>query len=355
MSRSARDKRADVLRLVEAARAVARGRASLEADLVRTTGLSPEGVNLAFDRHLELDPSDEDLDALVAGAGAAKHVVVVLSANVFVAALRAIAIARAASPSVAVRPSRREPHFARALVAAAGDPGLTWIEAHEGDDARDDAVLERLFGGEVHVYGRDATIAAVRARVGARIRVRGHGAGMGVAVVGEGADLADAARALARDVVAFDQRGCLSPRVALVEGEDRARAFAEALDGALAEANARVPRGTLSEDERVALARYAATMAFAGDIVRGAAHAVGLAPAGAPLVVPPPGRHVHVAPVASMNEVEARLADLASVIVAVGADDPARARPHVPRHARLSALGEMQRPPLDGPVDRRPA
>ncbi len=178
MTRTDGEKRADVRRLVEAARAVARDPGALTADLVRTTGLSPEGIALAFERHLELDPSDADLDALVAGAGAAKHVVVVLSANVFVAALRALAIARAASPSVVVRPSRREPDFARALVAHTRDPGLTLVE---------DLALDRLFGGEVHVYGRDATIADVRARVGERIRVRGHGAGMGVAVVTEGA------------------------------------------------------------------------------------------------------------------------------------------------------------------------
>src|SRR5208283_100464 len=105
--------------------------------------------------------------------------------------------------SVAVRPSRREPHFARALVERAGDPGLTLVE--EVDPAR-------LFGGEVHVYGRDATIASVRGRVGERVRVRGHGAGMGIAIVSAQARLEAAADSLAEDVVAFDQRGCLSPR-----------------------------------------------------------------------------------------------------------------------------------------------
>jgi len=351
MSRSALEKRADVLRLVEAARVVARDRGGLVGDLVRTTGLSEEGVHLAFDRHLELDPSDADLDALVAGAGAAKHVVVVLSANVFVAVLRAVAIARAASPSVIVRPSRREPHFARALVEAARDPGLALAEG--AGDARDDAALERLFGGEVHVYGRDATIAAVRARVGARIRVRGHGAGMGVAVIGAGAALDEAARSLADDVVAFDQRGCLSPRIAFVEGEGRASSFADALHSALTTANERTPRGALHEDERAELSRYGATMAFAGRVASGAGHLLGIAPPGAPLLIPPTGRHLHLVPVASLDEVEAHLAALAPVLVSVGTDDVARVRPHVPAHARLSLLGAMQRPPLDGPVDRR--
>ncbi len=117
--------RADVARVVEAARKVAGDRGRLVEELVASTGLTRQGVELAFARHLELEPTDAEIDALAASAGAAKHVVVILSANVFVAALRAIAIARAASPSVVVRPSRREPHFARALVEAAADPGLT--------------------------------------------------------------------------------------------------------------------------------------------------------------------------------------------------------------------------------------
>jgi acyl-CoA reductase-like NAD-dependent aldehyde dehydrogenase len=342
--RSDAEKRAAVWRVVEAARTVAANRGALVPALVTTTGLSAQGVELAFARHLETDPREEDVAALVASAGAAKHVVVILSANVFVAALRAIAIACAASPSVVVRPSRREPHFARALVEAAAMDGLTLAEEVD---------LGRLFGGEVHVYGRDATIAEVRARVDERMRVRGHGAGMGVAVVSAAADLDGSAAALARDVVAFDQRGCLSPRVALVEGAERAARFGEALDAALRAAEERVPRGELHEDERAEARRYASTMAFAGRVLASEKHAVGIAAPGSPLVVPPPGRHVHVAPVATLEEVAAAMRELAPVLVAVGADDVERTRRLAPSHARVSALGEMQRPPLDGPVDRR--
>lgn len=344
MSRPFAERAADVGRLVEAAGRVA-GRDALVAKLVASTGLSREGVELGLDRHLELAPTEEEIGALVASAGDAKHVAVILSANVFVAALRAIAIARAASPSVVVRASKREPHFARALVEAVGEPGLTVVEEID---------FARLFGGEVHVYGRDATIASVRARVGERIRVRGHGAGMGAALVGPGANLDDAARALADDVVAFDQRGCLSPRVALVEGEGRAKAFAEALHGALEALEAKVPRGRVHEEERAEAARYEATLAFAGEVFRGGSHLVGLASPGSPLTIPPPGRHLHVAAVRSLDDAADLLRDLAPVIVALGTDDPERASRIAPTHARLSPLGRMQRPPLDGPVDLRP-
>jgi hypothetical protein len=344
MIRTEGERRDAVWRVVEAARAVAKDRGSLVTDLVASTGLSREGVELGFERHLELDPSEEEVAALVASAGAAKHVVVILSANVFVAALRAIAIGCAASPSVVVRPSRRDPHLARALVQAADAQGLTL--AAEVD-------LSRLFGGEVHVYGRDATIAAVRAGVDHRMRVRGHGAGMGLALVSARADTDAAAEALARDVVAFDQRGCLSPRVALVEGDALAARFAGSLHGALERAASLVPRGVLHADERAEARRYEQTLAFAGRAFSGASHLVGLASVAAPLAVPPPGRHVHVAPVASLDSAASLLSELAPVLVALGSDDPDRARALAPSHARVSLLGEMQRPPLDGPVDRR--
>ncbi|HEY2509734.1 MAG TPA: acyl-CoA reductase, partial [Polyangiaceae bacterium] len=189
---------------------------------------------------------------------------------------------------------------------------------------------------------------------GERIRVRGHGAGMGAALVGPGANLEEAARALADDVVAFDQRGCLSPRVALVEGEERAKAFAGTLHEALEALERKVPRGRLRDDERADASRYAATLEFAGEIFRGPTHLVGLVSLGAPLTVPPPGRHLHVAAVRSLDDAGALLAEIAPVLVALGTDDPERASRIAPAHARLSPLGRMQRPPLDGPVDRRP-
>jgi hypothetical protein len=345
MTRGLAERKHDVLRLVEAARAVANERASIVEDLIATTGLSREGVELGFTRHLELQPSDAEIEALVASAGDAKHVVVILSANVFVAPLRAIALARAASPSVVIRPSRRDPPFARALVARAADPGLSLV---------DEIDLPRLFGGEVHVYGRDSTIAEVRARVGERIRVRGHGAGMGVALVSPAASLEVAASALAGDVIAFDQRGCLSPRVAIVIGDsERAERFASALSLALTLAGARVPRGIVHADERAEASRYEATLSYAGRVIVGADHVVGVGPAGAPLVVPPPARHVHVVPAASEHEARRLLEPLRAVLVSFGCDDAPLAARVAPPHARRSSLGEMQRPPLDGPVDLR--
>jgi acyl-CoA reductase-like NAD-dependent aldehyde dehydrogenase len=348
MSRSVDERIGDVRRLLAAARELRSRRAALVPAIVDSTGLSPEGVDLAFQHHLEVEASADDLERLVARAGDAEHVSVVLSANVFVGALRAIAVARAAAPSVVVRPSRRDPAFARALVEAAADRAIVL------DEGFDVAKQDR---GEIHVYGRDETIADVRAK--ARVRVRAHGSGMGVAWITAKAELAAAARGVADDVVVFDQRGCLSPRVVLVEGDtERAAELASALHAELERLDASVPRGAVPAEDRAACGRYVATMTYASQVLVGGDHAIGIAPPAAPLVLPPAYRHVHVAACFALSDAEKLLAPLAKGIAAFGSDDldAARAIANVtaPR-ARLALLGRMQRPPLDGPVDLRDA
>lgn len=344
MSRSAEQRVADVRRLLAASRSVYERRALLVDELVRTTGLTPEGVKLGFEL-LERDAGDDELRALVAAAPQVEHVHVVLSANVFVAPVRALALARAASERVTVRPSPRDPVLARAVVEALRDDAVAIVAE------RDVAAVDR---GEIHVYGRDETIAAVRSAARPGVVVRGHGAGLGVAVVTHAADVDRAAASLAPDVVAFDQRGCLSPRIAFVEGdEERAFAFAEALHDQLGAWQARVPRGEPTPQERADSARWCDTLAFVGRLRRGAAHAVASLPPGAALAVPPTGRHVLVVGEPTLAAIAARIAPIARVVVAAGSDDPARASTAVPSHARASVLGRMQRPPLDGPVDRR--
>jgi acyl-CoA reductase LuxC len=344
MSRGIDARVADVKNLLVAARALYANRAHMAPDIARSTGLSVQGVELGF-ASLERDATDAELRAVVAGAGNAERVHVILSANVFVAPLRAIAIARAAAEHVSVCPSRRDPWFARALVAEARDDAIA---------LKQDRDVASIDADEIHVYGRSQTIATVRARARAGVTVRGHGAGMGVAMVTRAANVPAAAELIAADVVPFDQRGCLSPRIAIVEGDEaRAQSFARALDERLRAWGARVPRGVLFDDERADAVRWRDAMAFAGRVWEGGHHAVGLAPFGAPLAIPPPGRHVHIAAERTLEAAGARLGSIARFVVAVGADNAARVMAFVPSHARVSSLGAMQRPPLDGPVDRR--
>jgi hypothetical protein len=345
--RSLRDRIEAVRKIIRAAQRVADERATLVDRLVLDTGLSLEGVGWAFDHHLEVAPADAEIEALVASTDPSSDVAVILSSNVFTAALRALAIACASAPRVVVRTSRREPTFASALVRAVGDTSVTLApELHIAD----------VEHGEIHVYGRDATITSVRASARAGVRVRGHGAGMGVAFASRDANLHASASALARDIVAFDQRGCLSPRIALVIGaEGRAEAFAEALDDALAKIAQVVPRGRLDEIERADARRFRDAMSFVGSVRASRDHVVAVAPSCTTLTVPPSGRHILIVPVLDTAAARRALAPLDRAIVAVGADSRAAAQLIAPSHARASCLGHMQRPPFDGPVDHRTA
>lgn len=330
---------ARVRAVLEAARAVTSGprRGALEAELRRSSRLSPQGVALALDRHLELQPSDEALALLLARAArtpepAACHVL--LAANVCTAALRALAFAAAVSPRVVVRPSRRDPALADALLGELRGGGFARAER-----------LEPRAGEEAHLHGSDETLAVVPVEPG--VRVLRFGSGFGLAFPQGEED----ARPLAADVVAFDQRGCLSPRVALVPAE-RAEPFARALAEALAEAEDVVPRGPLEAGDRAELSRWRAAARALGRTLEGEAFAVGLSEELDVGLVPPPCRVIQVVPCDGLGPRAAGWAARATILGGAGPLFEAARR--VAPAARAVPLGEMQRPPLDGPVDLRP-
>jgi hypothetical protein len=187
--------------------------------------------------------------------------------------------------------------------------------------------------------------------------VRGHGAGFGVALV----EAPAASLEVSWDVIAFDQRGCLSPRIVFVDGSrDVAREFAAALAAELEKRDRQVPRGVLSDDERHAAARYVRTLMAVGSVTSGASFVVGLDPDPRALLLPPPGRHVHVVPIGDAEKLGNLLGHLAQGITCIGhAEDRregsslAKTLRKIAPGARWSSLGAMQSPPLDGPVDRR--
>ncbi len=324
--------------------------AALVQALARSTSLTPPMVQRALRRNLERDVSDADLDRIFAWAGdEVDEVAVVLSAGVLTAPLRALALARAAGRRVTVHPSQRDPRFAELLVAELASPDVRLAGRFSGADFR---------GQELHVYGADETIRTLRAQVPAAVRVRAHGHGFGIVWVGTPDETA--ARAIAEDVVDFDQRGCLSPRVVFVP-ERGADALAIALADRLEVMATVLPRGPLSDDERQQAVRYRDTLHFAGALHEGPAHLVGIASAGSPLLVPPPGRHVHVAAVSSRAEIATKLGPLARFVTTIGSDvagvsttlsTELAASLGAPQ-ARVAPLGAMQTPPLDGPVDGR--
>lgn len=319
--------------------------------LPAATGLSEAGVELGLSRHLETSAPDEDLERLVHRAGTAPRVHVVLSANVFVGIVRAVALAVASSPSVRIRASSREavmaPLLLRALSETDGPPDVEKSER-----------LDPVEGEVVHVYGRRDTIADVTIRSREGVRVVGHGPGFGVAMIDAHSPAFDlAAERLSWDVIAFDQRGCLSPRIALVAGSrEEVEAFGERLSLELEAREREVPRGSLTDDELRAQSLYRATAKAVGHCHIGRASAVGVdtAPRGLPL--PPPGRNVHVARAPSSDDFDRLLAPFRGAITCIGHDAETSCAQQLllfAEGARSQSLGRMQCPPLDGPADLR--
>lgn len=112
--------------------------------------------------------------------------------------------------------------------------------------ARADAVV---------VFGDDDTIAHFRSRVRADQRFVAHGHKVSFGVIFE--DLAFASvEDAARDVVAFDQLGCLSPHVLYVGGD--ARVYAARLAAAME----RIPRGSLPLSAASAIRTLCEDVAF---------------------------------------------------------------------------------------------
>jgi hypothetical protein len=342
--------------LVQAARRLAsphtRCGRLLRSRLLDTTGLSPEGIDLGLREHLETNPTERDIAKLLSCATPSAHVHVVLSSNVFTAPLRALALACAGSERVTVRPSSRDPAFVEALVEQLdAEPvrrSIDWSDA-----------LAPSAGEEVHLYGSDETMREVCAELSPDVRVRAHGTGMGIAIIGSRIECDLAAQKVATDMVPFDQRGCLSPRVAIVQGDlDRATQFAVALGKQLVQWASRVPLGLQSGPERAQSTRYRDTARLLGDLITTESSMIGVQSRPTALYIPPPGRHLGVVAFDDPSEAAAAVAAVARKVAAIGVagDETGWAQTALGgcwQAARRSDLGRMQRPAFDGPVDLR--
>lgn len=147
------------------------------------------------------------------------------------------------------------PHFARLL--GEEDPLLgdslaaTWWPGSSGAEVGE-VWLERA--GMVVVYGEEEAVRGVRRAAPVETEVLVYGPKLGVGLV-----LPDAADGggswpsrLARDVCAYEQQGCVSPRTVYVLGDDPLP-FARALSGAMEEEVTRIPRPGPGAAEAVAL------------------------------------------------------------------------------------------------------
>jgi hypothetical protein len=348
--------RARIEAWIEATRRVTRPYApALVESIASESGLSPQGVSFALDDVLEIDRAPAELSRFLANpslsvVGERSSVAIVLASTVPTAGFRAVAWALAQSPRVVVRPSRRCRALVSTIVEACG--GLVAL-APPSDRPEDDlrALVDDLGPrSALHVYGGDETLDAARAATNARddLHLELHGPGFGVVIAPE-ADVIDAARAIALDVVAFDQRGCLSPRLVLAVGS--ASKCVDALHAALDVEDTLHPRGDLDDDERSAIVICRDAALFKGRVLESAGHLVLDLGIAVGLSISPVGRVLPVESVRDLDHAMEHLRPIASRVTRIATIDAWRER--LESMAPTCALGEMQRPAFDGPVDKR--
>jgi hypothetical protein len=184
-----------------------------------------------------------------------------------------------------------------------------------------------------------------------------HGFGFGVVVLDEAMLNADSGlpRRLAEDMIAFDQRGCLSPRIAFVNAPlSSTREFACALMRELEEFQRSIPLGRLTPDEAADSVRFRDCMTFAAsDCLQSEAGSVAIVERPERYGIPPIGRNLLLA---CGVDLEQALLPIQQHVTQVGTacSDAVLGRiERVLPLARLAPVGTMQRPPFDGPVDQR--
>ena len=268
------------------------------------------------------------------------------------------------SPAL-VKPASRDP-ATPALVAAALaeiDPILGRCIAVVPLDTGDESSMRAFLASDcVVASGSDATLDAVRARLGPGQQFVGYGHRFSVAAVGADALDASTAEALALDVSLWDQLGCMSPIAIYAVGSAAAarEAFAEELAQALARRERVAPLGEIDaasgalvrherEEARMRLAGTPTGRLLEGEDLR---WTVVLEP-DARARPAPLHRFVRIHPVSSPEELAAALApvlDQLSTVAIAGLERPSLGLDP----ARLCDPGRMQCPPLGAPHDGRP-
>lgn len=286
--------------------------------------------------------------------------VVVLSGNVVTGAARAVGWPLLFGWPVLAKASSGDDTLARLLEAALaeGDPELGDAYRSVSYAASHETLNSTLFeqADAVSVYGSDDTVNTIRAQLGASVSFIAHGHGLGAVYVGRAALAARetaqlAARGLALDVAAYDQRGCLSPHVAWVErgGLISPVQFAELVHAELTLLRTTLPRGSLPVQLGGAQVGWRGVGALRGRLFEGDGFAVSCEDGG-PLRVSPGYRNLQVIALESPAELTHKLAPLGLHLKCLGYAGierstllsllPARVAP------RLCPVGQMQRPPV---------
>ncbi len=253
-------------------------RRRIETELPAAAGFSPEIVREGLARGLASWTGaalralvDVELGDAEAFHGAPTTAAILAGAIPMPALLEVVAALCVRSPVLA-KPSAHDPVTAPAVAGALAelDPALGQCVALADFRHDDEACMDALCQADcVVVTGSDTAVSSLAARVLPPRRLVAHGHRISLAALGpaalEEASLAEAARGLALDTALWDQLGCCSPVAVYVAGPTAAAGrAAHALADALADAEARWPRGTASPEAEAAAAHERALAEMRG-------------------------------------------------------------------------------------------
>ncbi len=348
--------------------------------LAESTGLSVAMIEWGLSTSFET----MDLDALIrVGASLdtappkaqcipvpARLVVAVLAGNVFTAGLRAVLLPLLAGAPVLAKASSADDVLPRYLKTALDQTDPLVGACYEVLTAgrQDTGVHAALFESAevVSLYGADATVSEVRRQLPPTARLIAHGHGLG-AVVLPASTMSQPERAVtvaervALDVAAYDQRGCLSPHVVLVQkgaGVD-ARALARLLaERGLAPLQKSLPRGSLPEDAAAEQMQWRGVAVARGELHEGEAFSTSYE-GDLPLRPSPGYRNVGVYDCQNLSSAAQALQPFGVHLKALGVAGGIEVQREMAR-ALLPPLapcvgdvGCMQTPPLDALADGR--
>ena len=320
-----------------------RDKARLVEDLLPATvaqGFSPEVARAGLEAETE-SWSESALvglsDELPTGwqARAPRAVLVIAARTLPASMLRQCLFARALGARVLLKCAAGQEAVGEVLHAI--DPAIEPTPFASDDRAAAQSAI--ALADTVVVLGSDETVRALRAETPAGKGFAAHGHKVSAAWLGPAPSDADVT-GLARDVVAWDQAGCLAPQVVWVEGDPtHVRQVGERLTKALQTIERELPLADLSA-HRVARQRVVPLVAMLGGELLGT-QTTFIATLPEAAFRPSPGpRMVWLLP-ADASALDALMPILSTLAVA-RSSTPTLASPSV----RLCAPGEMQRPPL---------
>jgi acyl-CoA reductase-like NAD-dependent aldehyde dehydrogenase len=337
--------------------------AQLRTALLDATRLSRQAIEYGLRTTLTLFEPD-NLLALYSSRNGERHptaVVTVLAGNVFSAAARPLLLPLLCGVPVLAKAASADDVLPRFLERA-----LHRIEPALGNAckvvcfAREQSGLERALlepAEVVAVYGSDETVAELGRHIAPSTLLIGHGHGLGAIYIARDALKSECcARGLAArvaiDVAAYDQRGCLSPHVALMEsgGVMTARAFAQLVSECLRAAAEELPRGQLDATSAARELQWRGVAAAIGELQHGNGWAVSYEASG--LLRPSPGfRNLALYDCDDIADARARLGQLGAHLKALGVGGCAARKQLTSLAPYVCPVGTMQAPPLDVPLD----